>query len=64
MGYSAGAWCAGMAGVLHPDVFGGVVMLSGYFSPDFADAPPWPAGSAPAKRYDLAAAVVPFLKAV
>ncbi len=57
MGYSAGAWCAGMAGVLHPDVFGGVVMLSGYFSPDFADAPPWPAGSAPAKRYDLAAAV-------
>lgn len=37
MGYSAGGWCAAMAGVLHPDTYGAAVVFSGYFTPDFAN---------------------------
>lgn len=57
MGYSAGGWCASMAAVLHPDVFGAAISLSGYFVPEFSGTSPWPADSAAAKRYDLTAVV-------
>lgn len=57
LGYSAGGWCAAMAGVLHHDVYGAAGILSGYFSPQFPDGSPWPAGSAAAARYDLVATV-------
>ncbi|HYO85780.1 MAG TPA: alpha/beta hydrolase-fold protein, partial [Dermatophilaceae bacterium] len=33
IGYSAGGWCAAMAGILHSDVFGASISLGGYFSP-------------------------------
>lgn len=35
MGYSEGAWCAAMVGVLHPNVFGGEIQFSGAFHPEF-----------------------------
>jgi pimeloyl-ACP methyl ester carboxylesterase len=34
-GYSYGGWCAAMLTMRHPDVFGGAIVLSGYFRPDF-----------------------------
>ncbi len=57
LGYSAGGWCAAMVAVLHPDQFGAAGVLSGYFTPDFGNGPPWPANSAQAHRYDLTAQV-------
>jgi enterochelin esterase-like enzyme len=60
IGYSAGAWCAAMAGILHSDVYGASIVLSGYFSPQFASGAPWSAGGGGgdlARRYDLIARV-------
>lgn len=57
LGYSAGGWCSAMAGVLHPQLYGGAVVFSGYFAPEFANGAPWPAGSAKARRYDLTRAI-------
>jgi Putative esterase len=53
MGLSAGAWCAAMASMLNPGRFGASVVMGGYFEPAFGGPAPWPAGSAPARRYDL-----------
>lgn len=53
-GYSAGAYCAAVAGILHPDTFGAAVVMGGYFRPDFSGGAPVVApGSAAAERYDL-----------
>ena len=53
-GFSSGGWCAAMAVMLHPDVFGVGIILGGYTSPDFGKAyVPFPASDPAAKRYDL-----------
>ena len=36
-GYSEGGWCAAMTGMLHPSVFGGSLVFSGTFAPEFTD---------------------------
>lgn len=36
VGYSYGAWCAASITMRHPDVFGGAIVLLGYFRPDFS----------------------------
>jgi len=55
-GFSSGGWCAAMAVMLHPDVFGVGIILGGYTSPDFSKAyVPFPASDPAAKRYDLLA---------
>ena len=38
IGYSYGAWCAASLTMRHPDVFGGAIVLLGYFRPDFTSA--------------------------
>jgi hypothetical protein len=38
IGYSYGAWCAASLAMRHPDVFGGAIVLLGYFRPDFSTA--------------------------
>lgn len=47
-GFSAGGWCAAMLGVRHPERFGNVVALSGYFEPNFTDGQQWTAPDDPA----------------
>jgi enterochelin esterase-like enzyme len=37
-GYSEGGWCSAMVGMLHPDVFGGDLVFSGTFRPEFSPA--------------------------
>ena len=54
MGFSAGGWCAAMATMLHPDVYGSAIALGGYFRPDFGRSyRPFARGSAAWDRYDL-----------
>jgi enterochelin esterase-like enzyme len=56
LGFSSGGWCAAMAAMLHPDVFGAGVVLGGYASPAFGKIyQPFRAGDPAAKRYDLVA---------
>jgi dienelactone hydrolase len=56
LGFSSGGWCAAMAAMLHPDVFGAGVVLGGYASPEFGKIyRPFRAGDPAAKRYDLVA---------
>lgn len=56
LGFSSGGWCAAMAAMLHPDVFGAGIILGGYTSPEFGKGyQPFPAGDPGAKRYDLLA---------
>ena len=52
VGYSLGAWCAASLTMRHPDVFGGAVVLEGYFRPDFSPAYD-PLSPAALKGYDL-----------
>lgn len=52
-GFSSGGYCAAMEAMLHPDRFGGAIVLGGYFQPQFAGSVPY--GSAAGKRYDLEA---------
>lgn len=52
LGVSAGAWCASMAALLHPDRYAGLVSLGGYFRPDFSAWNPFAKTGVPA-RYDL-----------
>ncbi|WP_347350784.1 alpha/beta hydrolase-fold protein [Intrasporangium sp.] len=35
MGYSYGGWCAALLAMRHPGIFGGAIVLQGYFRPDF-----------------------------
>lgn len=54
IGFSSGGWCAAMTTMLHPDVFGGAVVLGGYFTPAFGSAyRPFSPGDPAARRYDL-----------
>ena len=55
IGLSAGGWCSAMTTMLHPQRFGAAVVMGGYFHPEFTGRPPFPPGSAQAKRYDLVA---------
>ncbi len=54
MGFSSGGWCAAMATMLHPDVYGFAIALGAYFQPIF-DPPyrPFAPGSAAWDRYNL-----------
>ncbi len=55
-GFSGGAYCAAMITMRHPDTFAAAAMLGGYYRPEWGKAkPPWPAGSAQDKEYDLIA---------
>ncbi len=56
LGYSAGAYCASMMAMLHPDRFSAAVSLGGYFQPTFEKSyDPFPPNSALARQYDLVA---------
>lgn len=55
-GYSEGGWCAAMVGLRHPGVFGGALVFSGAFRPEFSPAYQ-PFGSSPPAGYDLPALV-------
>lgn len=49
LGFSSGGWCAAMAVMLHPDVFGAGILLGGYNQPIFGN------GYRPFRRRDPAA---------
>ncbi|WP_082580568.1 esterase family protein [Phycicoccus sp. Root563] len=55
-GYSEGGWCAAMLGLRHPAVFGGDIVFSGSFTPEFSRGYR-PFGSRVPGRYQLAAVV-------
>jgi hypothetical protein len=55
IGYSAGAWVAAMATVLHPAQYGAGIVMGGYFRPDFGPFyDPFSDASPLGRRYDLA----------
>jgi len=53
-GLSAGAWCASMLAMLHPDIYSAAISLGGYYQPTF-EAPyiPFTPNSTQWQRYDL-----------
>ena len=51
-GYSEGGWCAAMLGLRHPSVFGGDIVFSGAFTPEFGRRYR-PFGDRVPARYDL-----------
>lgn len=56
LGYSAGAYCASMMTMLHPDRFAAAISLGGYFQPTFEKSyDPFVTNTALAKQYDLVA---------
>lgn len=56
IGLSFGGWCAAMVTMLHPDLFGSAIVLSGYFEPDFGSSyRPFTATGSTGRRYDLVA---------
>ena len=55
IGLSAGGWCAAMSTMLHPQTYGGAIVMGGYWRPAFSGPPPFPPGSPQAQRYDLVA---------
>ncbi len=58
IGYSYGGWCSAMVSVKHPDLFGGGLVMGGYFAPDFAPgADPFPKGGKGLAAYDLPALI-------
>jgi len=58
IGLSAGAYCAGMAAMLHPRRYAAAVVLGGYFAPEFSrNYRPFSAGNAEGGRYDLLALI-------
>ena len=52
LGASAGGWCASMLGLLHPERYGALVSLGGYFTPNFDGWDPFAKSGVP-ERYDL-----------
>lgn len=52
LGASAGGWCAAMSGLLHPDRYGAIASLGGYFKPEFNGWNPFAKSGVPA-QYDL-----------
>jgi enterochelin esterase-like enzyme len=56
IGLSAGAWCAAMATMLHPQQYAAAIVLGGYFRPEFSrNYRPFSADSAEGSYYDLIA---------
>jgi enterochelin esterase-like enzyme len=56
IGLSAGGWCAAMAAMLHPQLYGSAIVLGGYFSPKFGPYyHPVSRASPQQRRYDLVA---------
>ena len=55
IGLSAGGWCAAMATMLHPQTYGGAIVMGGYWRAAFTGPPPYPPNSPLAQRYDLVA---------
>jgi enterochelin esterase-like enzyme len=56
IGMSAGAWCAAMATMLHPQQYAAAIVLGGYFRPEFShNYRPFSASSAEGHHYDLIA---------
>jgi S-formylglutathione hydrolase FrmB len=54
IGLSAGAWCAALATMLHPQQYAAAVVLGGYFRPEFSkNYRPFSADSAQGHYYDL-----------
>jgi len=55
-GLSAGAWCASMVAMLHPDIYSAAISLGGYYQPTF-EAPyiPFKPNSPQWRHYDLLA---------
>nr|WP_246241837.1 alpha/beta hydrolase-fold protein [Flexivirga aerilata] len=51
LGYSAGGWCAAVTAMNHPDRFGSMIVLGGYFKPIFNSWKPF--GRSLPARYDL-----------
>lgn len=53
-GLSAGAWCASMLTMLHPNLYSAAISLGGYFEPGFEQPyVPFKSGSAQFAHYDL-----------
>jgi pimeloyl-ACP methyl ester carboxylesterase len=52
-GFSYGGWCSAMLAMHHPDVFGGAMVLMGYFTPEFTNYVPFGPHSVAAEDYDL-----------
>lgn len=53
-GLSAGAWCASMLAMLHPDLYSAAISLGGYYQPDFSRPyVPFRPGSPQWQHYDL-----------
>ena len=56
IGMSAGAWCAAMATMLHPQQYAAAIVLGGYFGPEFSrNYRPFSTSSAEGRHYDLIA---------
>jgi S-formylglutathione hydrolase FrmB len=54
IGLSAGAWCAAMATMLHPEQYAAGIVMGGYFAPEFsANYEPFTTTSTEGLRYDL-----------
>lgn len=56
-GLSMGGWCAAVATVLHPQVYGAALVFGGYFRYDPGPWQAFPRGSAADRTHDLVAAV-------
>ncbi len=54
-GPSAGAWCAAVAAMLHPDTFGAFISIGGYFRVEWGNWQPYAPTDVRAARYDLVA---------
>jgi enterochelin esterase-like enzyme len=53
-GLSAGAWCASMLAMLHPDLYSAAISLGGYYQPDFSPSyVPFRPGTPQWNHYDL-----------
>jgi enterochelin esterase-like enzyme len=54
-GPSAGAWCAAVATMLHPDTFGAFIAFGAYFRVEWGNWQPYLPGDPALARYDLVA---------
>jgi len=54
-GPSAGAWCAEVAAMLHPDTFGAFISIGGYFRVEWGNWQPYAPSDPRVARYDLLA---------
>jgi enterochelin esterase-like enzyme len=54
-GVSAGAYCAAMLAMLHPDTFSAAISIAGYVRPSWSNWVPFSPGDPTSARYDLVA---------